>query len=263
MMKNLIAILMLLPMFSLAQTFNEKQCAAIVDEGLLLYKFETANTYTAELMAEHFPNAVFTGMLSYSGKKEITSIAWVEVGSKIIVSYTWHFPDPLLKENAKVENIERNATALELQLIKAYDVTHALLLNDPMFTAYNNINFSVDLIAGEKQTTAFVLSGTSIEGKIPLGNDYQISIGLNGEILYKFKLHSLQVMSNSDGVSDLGKTTATFKANDDESLEITSSMIATLLLYQKQINWNEFDYISKKNLSVFNLNTQQLTITDF
>ena len=261
-MKNLYFLLLLLPANLLSQSFTSKQCTAIVDEGVLIYKLETANTFVSELMAEHFPSAPISGTLCYQNKKEITGIVWVEVGTKIIVSYTYHFPDPLLKENAQVENVERNATSTELQLIKAYQVTNQLLFHDDFFSAYNNINFTMDFLPTENQTRVILLSNTSIASTIIVGNDYEVSIGLNGEVLKKIKLHALNIMMDPDAIIDSGKKTVTLKAADGDADEMTSSLIATLLLNRSKFTWNEFDYASKKYLSTFNIDTQQLNITD-
>ena len=259
-MKWFAFLFLLIPVSVFAQS-NSKELQPIIDEGILIYKLETASTYAAELMADKFPSAASSGFLSYAEKKEIKNIVWVEVNQKIIVTHTFHFPDPLLKENASVENVERSANEKELQLINAYKLANLLLLHDPMFSQYNNINFSINLLPEENQTRVEILSGTSILKKIPLGNNYELLLGLNGEVLSKLKLNTLHVMSDDDMVTDSGKSVVTLKGGNDECKTINSSIIATILLYHDQISWNEFDYVTEKNISIYNLDEQTLTIS--
>jgi hypothetical protein len=247
--------------FYLVSFSQNKKTDRILEEGKLLYRLEKGSWYGTDDMLERFTTKrdSLGGYLSYEASDEkIISIFFSRFdANKILIRYQFDkIPKP---EPISIDTLSQNATELEKSLIAIrQDARDRASKNlDSFFTYYENtsLNF-IPLIKGNEKKV-FVLTGPQLSGVVLIGNDYVLDYDKKNTFKNKSKIHNsiLQFPYESENKESPIETTYHSHVLTDF---ISSTDICTLLLYRDYVEWNQHIVISKKEVSIFNLENETL-----
>lgn len=201
------------------------------------------------------------GYLSYENEEnKINTIFFSRFDSnKILVRYEF---DSLPKTKPiKIDSTNHMASHLEKSLIKirqdAKDRTYSN--EDKFFSFYENTALNFIPVINENGRNVFVLTGPQVSGVVLIGNDYKLEYNKKNEFVKKMKIHNsiLQFPYKSDDPEN--KLESTFQSLV-LSKYINSTDICTLLLYKDYVEWKQHYAMSKKYVSIFDLEKENLLI---
>lgn len=235
----------------------------ILNEGKLLFRLEKGSWYGTDDMLARFKSIKDSigGYLSYeNADNKINTIFFSRFDSnKILVRYEF---DSLPKtEPIQIDSTNHLASALERRLIKIrQDAQERAYKNeDNFFSFYENTALNFIPVINEEESNVFVLTGPQISGVVLIGNDYKIEYDKKGEFVKKMKIHNsiLQFPYKSDDPeNELESTFQSLVLSE----YINSTDICTLLLYKDYVEWKQHYAISKKYVSIFDLEKEALLI---
>jgi hypothetical protein len=258
-MKRILSIIFTLG--SLLVFSQNKETKTILSEGKLLYRLEKASWFGTDDMPDRFKNKKDSigGYLSYeTSDYKINTIFFSRYNSnKILIRYQF---DSLPKQNPIIiDTINKNVTKIERNLIgirqNAKDIVNKN--SGKYFNFYENtsLNFIPIIRNGKKQV--FVLTGPQVGGIVLLGNDYLLKYDNKYMFKSKEKLHNsiIQFSYKSDNKDNSVVSTMHSHVVTDY---ITSTDICTLLLYKDYVEWKQHIVLSKKQVSIFDLDKETL-----
>ena len=165
-------------------------------------------------------------------------------------------PNPI-----QIDTLSSIATALEKDLIQIrQDALEKITSNaDNFFKFYKNISLNPIPIIRDNDRKVYVISGTSVNGIVPLGNDYLFRYNNKNSFISKEKIHNslIQLQTKSDSTNNPILVTMHSHVIS-ECIDPTD--ICTLLLYKDFVDWNQHYVISKKFVSIFEMKKETLTI---
>jgi hypothetical protein len=257
-------IIILLLIISSSLTYSQnKESEKILNEGKLLFRLEKGSWYGTDDMLARFKSKKDSigGYLSYENEdNKINTIFFSRFDSnKILVRYEF---DSLPKTKPiKIDSTNHIASKLEKSLIKVRkDAQKRAYSNkDQFFNFYENTALNFIPVINEKDSNVFVLTGPQISGVVLIGNDYKLEYNKKGEFVKKIKIHNsiLQFPYKSDNPEN--KLESTFQSLVLSKF-INSTDICTLLLYKDYVEWKQHYAISKKYVSIFDLEKENLLI---
>lgn len=257
-------IIILLLIISSSLTFSQnKESEKILNEGKLLFRLEKGSWYGTDDMMARFKSKKDSigGYLSYENEdNKINTIFFSRFDSnKILVRYEF---DSLPKTKPiKIDSTNHIASKLEKSLIKVRkDAQKRAYSNkDKFFNFYENTALNFIPVINEKDSNVFVLTGPQISGVVLIGNDYKLEYNKKGEFVKKIKIHNsiLQFPYKSDNPEN--KLESTFQSLVLSKF-INSTDICTLLLYKDYVEWKQHYAMSKKYVSIFDLEKENLLI---
>ena len=254
--------ILLLLLISVTLSFSQnKETDRILEEGKLLFRLEKGSWYGTDNMLANFNKKKDSigGYLSYETENnQINTIFFSRYNSdKILVRYTF---DSLPKvKPIKIDTTNNVASDLEksLIIIRQDAKDRASSNEDKFFSFYENtaLNF-IPVIKGEERNV-FVLTGPQVSGVVLIGNDYKLSYDVKNKFDKKMKIHNsiLQFPYNSSDKEN--KTVETFHSHVLTKY-ISSTDICTLLLYKNYVEWNKHIVMSKKEVSIFDMEKETL-----
>jgi hypothetical protein len=259
-MKKIILLLLFIFSGSIAYSQNKKT-EKILEEGKLLFRLEKGSWYGTDDMLARFENKIDSigGYLSYEDdESKINTIFFSRYNSNnILVRYSF---DSLPKvEPIKIDTLNNVASELEksLILIREDAKERASKNENKFFMFYDKtaMNF-IPVINGEERNV-FVLTGPQVGGVVLIGNDYKLSYDKNNKLDKKMKVHNtlLEFPYNSGGKEN--PTVRTFHSHVVTEY-ISSTDICTLLLYKNYVEWKQHIVMSKKEVSIFDLEKESL-----
>ncbi|WP_299184698.1 hypothetical protein [uncultured Aquimarina sp.] len=260
MQKIILSLLILSSIFAYSQN---KETEKILNEGKLLFRLEKGSWYGTEDMLARFKTKKDSigGYLSYENKEnKIKTIFFSRFDSnKILVQYEF---DSLPKTKPiKIDSTNHIASHLEKGLIKIrQDAKDRAYSNeDKFFSFYENTALNFIPVINENGRNVFVLTGPQVSGVVLIGNDYKLEYNKKDEFVKKMKIHNsiLQFPYKSDDPEN--KLESTFQSLV-LSEYINSTDICTLLLYKDYVEWEQHYAMSKKYVSIFDLEKENLLI---
>ncbi|CAL2093291.1 conserved exported hypothetical protein [Tenacibaculum sp. 190524A05c] len=258
MQKIILSLLILSSIFAYSQN---KQTEKILNEGKLLFRLEKGSWYGTDDMLVRFKTKrdSIGGYLSYENEEnKINTIFFSRFdSSKILVRYEF---DSLPKTKPiKIDSTNHIASQLEKSLIKIrQDAKDRVYSNeDKFFSFYENTALNFIPVINENGRNVFVLTGPQVSGVVLIGNDYKLEYNKKDELVKKMKIHNsiLQFPYKSDDPEN--KLESTFQSLV-LSEYINSTDICTLLLYKDYVEWKQHYAMSKKYVSIFNLEKESL-----
>lgn len=255
------SILLLLLISATVSFSQNKETDRILEEGKLLFRLEKGSWYGTDDMLARFNTKKDSigGYLSYETENnQINTIFFSRFNSdKILVRYTF---DSLPKvKPIKIDTTNNITSDLEksLIIIRQDAKDRASSNEDKFFSFYENtaLNF-IPVIKG-KERSVFVLTGPQVSGVVLIGNDYKLSYDKKNKFDEKMKIHNsiLQFPYNSGDKEN--KTVETFHSHIVTEY-ISSTDICTLLLYKNYVEWNKHIVMSKKEVSIFDMEKETL-----
>lgn len=241
-------------------TFGQKkineQAIKIVEEGKLLYRSEMASWYGSDIFLSKFPHKEdkIGGYVSYT-ENDISTCAFISKGDNPSVLCTIRFDQSYDVKTAQVDSIERKPSSIENDLIQMRKIANDEIKKDSLFKKYLNtgLNLIPIIMNGEKKV--FVLTGPKKGGIVIFGNDYLLTFDENNKLLTKKCLHKNIIAINYSG--ETGIISMHSHLPETGNL-ITSTDICTLMLYEKPAKWKQHYVISKKYVSIWDCEKNEL-----
>lgn len=245
-------------MFSFGQKTDK-----VLEEGKLLYRLEKASWYSTDVFLEKFAHKkdIAGGYLSYLNENNQVVNIFFERNNPTRILVRFEFESLPQKNPTKIDTINQIATQQEIDLIAIrQDAVRQVSENeDGFFTFYENtsLNFIPLIRNGKKQV--FILTGTQVSNVVNIGNDYLLTYNKKNKLTKKEKLHNtlLQFQGKSDDPEN--SISSTFHSHILSDL-ISSTDICTLLLYKDFVEWKQHYTISKKYVSIFDLEKAELVV---
>lgn len=239
----------------------DKVSKQILNEGLQLYKLESASRVAMKNITDRSIASGASGEISYRDSNNVNVILWKTGIDRPAVIQTFIFSDTVSKASLTINTKERDATQLETWLISISNALNGMFLKDTMFKYYEHVSFFTDYIVHQKTIDAFVMSSSEVRGAIVLGNDYKITFDENAKPVAKQKIHPEISSINYIDFKKDGLSIAAFHrhlANDPPY--ITSTDICNVLVQKPESYLQELVVGSVKYTSVFNLDNRLLQI---
>lgn len=240
----------------LGQSKIDKETAAIIEEGKMLYQSEMASWYGTDIFMEKYSEKQkIGGYLSYTEDKISTCIFYSnEVNPKVLGSIS--FDTTFKIETAKTDFIERDLLKNELELYKIRTEALKIISTDTLYKRYNNTNLNLIPIITKKEKKVFVLTGPKNNGVMLFGNDYLLTFDNNYKLLNQKQLHK-SLIPIEFGDSEEVEASVHSHVLDDL---ITSTDICTLMLYGKFAKIKTHYVMSKKYVSIWDCKKETLVV---
>ena len=235
----------------------------VLEEGKLLYRLEKASWYGTDIFLEKFAHKkdIAGGYLSYMNEKNQIVNIFFEKGNPSQILVRFEFESMPQTNPIKIDTINQIATQQEMDLIaiRQEAVQQVYENKEGFFTFYENtsLNFIPLIRNGKKQV--FILTGSQVPNVVNIGNDYLLIYNKKHKLTKKEKLHNtlLQFKGKSDDPEN--PITSTHHSHILSDI-INSTDICTLLLYKVFVEWKQHYVISKKYVSIFDLEKEDLVV---
>lgn len=257
-MKKIIVVISVLVSTTICA--QNKKTNKILNEGKKMFRLEKGSWYGTDHFLENFPekrNSI-GGYVSYETKEnKINTIFFSrENPDEILVRY--HFNTLPQPKPVAVDTLNHNATETEKDLISLY-LNAGKTVNkndDDFFSFYENTSFNFIPMINGNEKKVFILTGSQTGGFVIIGNDYLLTYNRKNILKKKSKIHNsiLHFPYSSEDENIIESTFHSHVLSD----YITSTDICTLLLYKDFIEWKQHIVISKKEVSIFNIENEQL-----
>lgn len=234
----------------------------ILAEGKLLFRLEKASWNSTDDFLSRFPGKreITGGYVSYeSDNHKITTIFFSQANNdSLLVRYEF---DVISDAPLKIDTAQLEITALEKDLIEMRrDANNQIISNsDNFFTFYKNTSLNLIPVITEKERRVFILTGPQVSDVVIIGNDYLLEYNKKNKLTAKKKIHNsmLQYPYKSDDPENPLKSTFHSHVLSEY---ISSTDICTLLLYKNYVEWKQHYVVSKKYISVFDMEKESLLI---
>lgn len=239
-----------------ASPAQNKQTNEIVKEGKLLFRLEKGSWHGTDDMLARFKTKKDSvgGYLSYvTDDNNINTIFFSRYdNSEILVRYT--FNSIPRATPIKIDTINKVSSQLERNLIELREDARALTSSnkEDFFSFYEKTSLNFIPLIEDNKRSVFVLTGPQVSGVVLLGNDYKLSYSNKNILKKKKKIHNtlLQFPYTSDDENNPISETLHSHINTPY---ISSTDICTLLLYKDYIEWKKHIVMSKKEVSIFDI----------
>jgi hypothetical protein len=230
------SLFLLILMLSIPNLYAKKDleaiAAAIVMEGKTLYNIDMASWHGTDVMNEKFEGNKddIGGYFSYMENEKSYCVFYSKYDfGKVVfeVSYVNAYQEDKVSYNSQV----RPFNAKEHELYVMRDKTMQLMQTDTLFKFYKNTSPNLIPLIYNGERKVYVITGTSLNGIVPLGNDYLISFDKNGNIKKTIKIHkNLIPIENENGDTAITTMHSHLTTTGDF---ITPTDICTIMEYEK------------------------------
>jgi hypothetical protein len=260
--KLLTIILTLITLSTFGQKSISKITDAIVKEGKLLYKSEMASWYGTDLfLASYKSRENIGGYFSYTDD-DVSKCVFFSRSNYPKIIGTISFDSTYNIKTAKADLTEREFTKTENELYLIRKTALSTVNSDTLFKKYNNTDLNFIPLINGKEKKVYVLTGPKQHGVVIFGNDYLLTFDKNNTLITKKQLHKNIIPIYYGRKEDEGKQIegAMHNHSTETGDFITATDICTLMLYEKFAKWKTHHVVSKKYLSIWNCETNQLNV---
>jgi hypothetical protein len=235
----------------------------ILEEGKLLYRLERASWYGTDVFLEKCAHKIDIagGYLSYLNENNQVVNIFFEKDNPFRILVRFEFGNMPQENPAKIDTINQLATQQEMDLItiRKDAIRQVSENNDDFFTFYENtsLNFIPLVRNGKKQV--FILTGSQVSNVVNIGNDYLLIYNKKNKLTKKEKLHNTLLRFQGKSGDPENPINSTYHSHVLSDI-ITSTDICTLLLYKDLVEWKQHYVISKKYVSIFDLEKEELVV---
>lgn len=261
-MKAFTKILFVLAIQAFGQKDLNEKSKSIVKEGKLLYQSEMASWYGTDLFLEKYKErSNIGGYFSYT-ENEVSKCVFFSKTSTPKVIGTISFDSTYNIKTAGYNLIERDFTKNENDLYEIRKSALSEIQSDTLFKTYNNSSLNLIPLINGNEKKVFVLTGPKNNGVVIFGNDYLLTFDKNNKLTLKKSLHKNIIPIEYGGKLEDGKEVeSTIHSHLPETGDfITATDVCTLMLYGKFTKWKTHNVVSKKYLSIWNCETNELLI---
>lgn len=235
----------------------------ILEEGQLLYRLEKASWYGTDDFLVRFPDKrdSIGGYLSYIGDKNRVVNIFFSKNNHEVILVRYSFDSIPVAEPLEIDSVNRTASQREKDLIDMrQDAVKQVMQNkDDFFSFYKNTSLNFIPLISEKERKVFILTGPQISGVVIIGNDYVLTYDKKNKFKQREKIHSSILQFSYASEDPENKLTSTYHSHVLSDC-ISSTDICTLLLYKEFVEWKQHYVVSKKYVSIFDLEKEELLI---
>ncbi len=260
--KLLVVLFSFIAFNAIAQDNLTAQAKPIVEEGKRLYRSEMASWYGTDIFVEKYPNKEnIGGYLSYMDADVAKCIFFSNATVPKVIG-TISFDRTYDTKTAKADLAEREFTSTEKELYTIRKKAYEEIQTDTLFKSYNNTNFNLIPLISNNEKKVYVLTGTSRNDVVILGNDYLLTFDKENNVASKKQLHRniIPVDYGDEKNKDKNVVGAMHSHLPETGDFITATDICTLMLYEKIAKWKSHNVVSKNYLNIWNCETDQLTV---
>jgi hypothetical protein len=245
-----------------AITFGQ-ETEKILEEGKLLYRLEKASWYGTDDFLARFINKrdSIGGYLSYVNNKNQVINIFFKRDNPFHILVRYYFDSIPATKPILIDSSNNTATRSEIDLITIrQDAIQKISDNtDNFFTFYQNTSLNPIPLINKDGRKVFILTGPQISNIVIIGNDYLLTYDNKNRFVRKEKIHQtiIQYPYKADKSDNALKSTIHSHVLSDC---ISSTDICTLLLYKDFVEWKQHYVISKKYVSIFDLEKENLVI---
>ena len=252
-------ILILSSLCSFGQSKIEKLKNHVLNEGLLLYESEKASWHGSDLFLEKFIDRLKVGgYFSYTdGNNPKCIFVSKEDSNKVIGTVT--FDKTFDLNNATTDLTERQLTDIEKEYFFLREKAFDRISNDTIFKHYKNTSYNVVPLISGKEKKVYVLTASTQNGKVVIGNDYLIEFNKKGEVKKTSRLHK-GILSFEYGDKEKQMVSAMHSHLPEYNEIITPTDICTTMLYQDYTKWENHTVLSKEYVSIWDCEKNELII---
>jgi len=235
----------------------------ILEEGKLLYRLEKASWNGTDFFLEKFSHKIndVGGYLSYLDENNQLINIFFKRDNPLHILVRFEFENLHQKNPIRIDTLNHIATQQEADLIAIrQDANEKISENkDAFFSFYDNTSLNLIPLIHKGEKRVFILTGPKVSNVVIIGNDYLLTYNNKNKLVKKEKLHNslLQFLYKSDDPENKMESTV---HSHILSSYITSTDICTLLLYKDYVEWNQHYVISKKYVSIFDLEKENLVV---
>lgn len=241
---------------SLGQSKIDKETAAILEEGKMLYKSEMASWYGSDIFMEKYKeHEKIGGYLSYT-ENDISKCIFYSNGETPVALGTITFDNTFNIETAKTDFAERDLTKSEFDLYKIRTEALRIINSDTLYKLYKNTNLNLIPIINNKERKVFVLTGPTNNGVMIFGNDYLLTFDKNSKLLKQKQLHRTLIPIEFGDKQEIESSIHSHVLDD----LITSTDICTLMLYGRFAKIKTHYVMSKKYVSIWDCKKETLVV---
>ena len=262
-MKNQFGIFFLFIGFiSLAQNAKADK---ILAKGKKLFRLEKASWYSTDYFLADYPDKrdSIGGYLSYEKNGKVYSIYYNRHDkNRILARYVF---DSIPARKHQVE-LNLKATPEEADLITLRDdaIQKVYANEDGFFQFFEKTSFNFVPVIENNIKQVYILTGPKIYGVVLIGNDYLLTYNKKNKLKKKEKLHNSLLefpykFEEGDKNEGNKKMEMTMHSHIVTDL-ITETDICTLLLYKDFVEWDHHLVMSKKYVSIFDLEEESLQV---
>ena len=253
MKKILITIFFLLN--SIIFSFGQKP-KDILNEGKLLYRLEKASWHGTDHFLEHFSDKKDSigGYLSYVNENNKVINIFFKKDNPFHIIVRYEFESLPTSNPINIDTLKHSPSQQEIDLITIrQDAIKRIYENqDNFFSFYKNTSLNLIPLIHKNERKVFVLTGPQNSGVVIIGNDYLLTYNKKNKFKKKEKIHNSLIEFPY-------KSDVTFHSHVLSNY-INSTDICTLLLYKDFVEWKQHYVVSKKYVSIFDLEKEDLII---
>ena len=243
------------------QKNQEQQVARIVEEGKQLYKTEMASWYGTDLFLESYKNREnIGGYFSYTENELAKCIFYSKAANPNVIG-TISFDSTYSLDLAQIDLNERNFSKMENDLyeIRKRAVEEMNTNQGGFFKFYQNTSPNIIPLINGSEKKVYVLTGPKKSDVVIFGNDYLLTFDQNNNLVSKKELHQNIIPISYSNTTE-GEVVEMHTHLPETGELITATDVCTLMLYEKFANWTTHNVVSKKYLSIWNCQTDELVI---
>lgn len=237
----------------------EKVTASVIEEGKKLYRSEMASWYGTDIFLEKFSDRKgnIGGYFSYTDNGVSNCVFFSRSDNPKVIG-TISFDSTYNISTAKVDGLERDFTANELDIYTIRKNALTEITSDTLFKTYKNTNLNLIPLIDKGEKKVYVLTGPQNSGVVIMGNDYLLTFDKKNNLVNKTQLHRNIIPIKGTEEKDEAITMHTHLK--ETGYFITATDICTLLLYEKFAKWKQHIVISEKYVCMWDCKTDQLVI---
>lgn len=257
-MKYFLSLSFLFICLSVSSQNLQEKADAILKEAKELLVMEQASWHATDHFLATYPDKknLIRGYFSYVNKEDdVVSVFYGEEKKQIFARYLFKgipSPDRLFVDTENLEITDLEADLLELRRTAFEDMVDN---KKGFYSFYENINPNLIPIIYEGKKKVYVISGSN-EPKMLIGNDYEITFNKRNKIKDRKKLHKSILTFNYTENEDVESSFHSHVVSD--FIDVTD--VCSLLLYKKYTGINSHIVVSKKYVSILDLEKETLLI---
>lgn len=262
-MKKIVATLLSLLFMTgaFAQEKIQDEVKTVVSEGKIIFKLEMANRLGQKIFkAKYKGKKAIEGFVSYTEADHIR-LVFYSGGKESKVLGGVLFDESFDVDKSVVEIMEREMNDQEMQLIKLRKSTLVFINDASAFSLPENATFSVIPMVENKSNKVYVMTVSTKDGVVMFGNDYVLSFDEKFNLVEKNSFHKNQASVTFDKNAGTANDNGSNHMHVAEKGEMVSSTdIATLMLYEKDTKWSQHTFISEHYMFFWNYATHDLQV---
>ena len=180
---------------------------------------------------------------------------------KIIGTITFNLEFDLKTSKTDLTERDFNESEKELYQIRKIVLEELMTNTERFFKFYNDTKPNIIPIISGQEKKVYVLTGPQKNGVVIFGNDYLIKFDKNNKIVSKKELHKNIIPIKYGGLENGKIIEGSMHNHLSETGDlILATDICTLMLYEKFTKWKTHTVMSEKYISIWNCETNQLSI---